>query len=46
MLTQSRKSLVQATEHFLTVSQVRVVTFLPKVFSISATNTGPRDPET
>ena len=33
---------IQATAHFLTVSQVRVVTSLPKVFSINLMNTGPR----
>jgi hypothetical protein len=31
-----------AIEHFLTVSQVRVVTAAPKSFSISTMNTGPR----
>jgi len=36
----------QATAHFLTVSQVRVVNSVPKVFSISVMNTGPRGPGT
>jgi len=30
-----------AVEHFLTVSQVRVVTSMPKAFSINLMNTGP-----
>jgi hypothetical protein len=35
-----------ATAHFFTVSHVRVVTFLPKVFSINVMNAGPRGPGT
>ena len=31
---------LQAAAHFLTVSQVRVVTSVPKVFAISTMNTG------
>jgi hypothetical protein len=29
--------------HFLTVSQVRVVTLLPNIFSVTVMNTAPRD---
>src|SRR5689334_9609049 len=35
-----------ATAHFPTVSHVRLVTFLPRVFSINFMKTGPRGPAT
>ena len=40
------QDLVSSFATLVTVSQVRVVTSLPKVFSMSVMNTGPRGPGT
>ena len=41
-LNTGRGTVLHAVAHFFTVSQVRVVTLAPNVFSIRVMNTGPR----